>query len=790
MLILNYTLAAAHVAALTQCDASTAIIDVRAIHDRDRDVAARPRRGTLPELWDWIIEENNAGRGIFINVNALDGSGRLASNVAAIRCQVLDLDGVDARQQYERVAASAVPPAFAVQSSPEKFHVYWQVAPHADAERFGRLQRKLLTEYNGDRKIIDPSRVLRLAGTYHQKGEPHLITCWSLASFGAHTSLDMLELMLADVDISNVATGNRRPLGSPELAAPSIEWIKFALADIDPNDLDRGEWTNIIAAVKQSGWSLADEATLQSVVMDWCARYRDDKPGENLKEWGSYPATVVGWSYVAKRSPNTRALGRLNGGYSGPPPAELRRYGMPVPPAAGGPPVAPDRAPMPSPPRALAPADMVASEILSADECAQYFDGCVFVASLGCIRTRDNRMLGSTEFNGKYGGKKFIIDSVGKITDEPWKAATRSTLWRVPQADHLRFVPSEPWGAMIPDAMGRDGLNIYYPITPRVAHGDVTPFLQHLALLLPFPDDQRIVLEYMAHNIKYPGHKIPWAPVIQSGQGAGKSIFREIMKWAIGGLYMHSPSAKELVDSGSKFNGWLMHKLFICVDEIRVDERRDLIEVLKPMISDTQIEVQKKGKDQHIEDNYANWMMFTNFKDAVPIDRDSRRFSVFYSAIQGARDLERRGMSKQYFDWLWNWLQSGGYAYVTRWMLDYPIERGAISMRSPVTSSMDEALRQSKSPLEKLIDDAIDDKITGFRGGFVSIAAVMMRAKQIGQMRVPSAKQIGNQLDAMGFRFLGRAPNLIPQEDLHSRPDIYGIDGADVAQYMATQGYR
>lgn len=792
MLILNYTLAAAYVAALTQCDPNSAIIDVRAIDDRDRAAVPHLQRGTLPQLWDWICAENNSGRGIFVNIHDMDGNGHAAENVRALRCQVVDLDNVDAEQQYNRLANCGVPPAFAVQTSPGKFHVYWTVAPHLDAARYSMIQRKFVTEYNGDRKVIDPARVLRLPGTHHQKGEPHLVTCWALGSHGVLTSLDMLDLLLLHVDVNQLLVGERHPLGTAALAAPSIEWIKYALAEIDPNELDRGEWTNIIAAVKQSGWSLTDEATLQSIVMDWCARYATNNPAENAKEWRSYSATVVGWSYVAKRSPTTQALGRLNKGYASPPPSQPQHYGMPSTPAAGALPTGHSE-PVPSIaelPRQIAPADTIEDEILSAADCERYFAGCVYVVANGQMCTSNNRMLAPSEFNARYGGKKFIIDSVGKITDEPWKAATRSTLWRVPQADHLRFVPSEKWGARIRDALGREGLNIYYPITPIAERSDVTPFLQHLALLLPDENDRKIILDFMAHNVKFPGYKIPWMPVIQSGQGAGKSIFREVMKWGIGGLYMHTPAARELAESGSKFNGWLQHKLFICVDEIRVDERRDLIEALKPLISDTQIEMQKKGADQRIEDNFANWMSFTNYKDAVPVDRDSRRFSIFYSAVQGTVDLERRGMTKRYFDWLWTWLNTGGYRYVTQWLLDYPIERGAISMRSPVTSSMQEAIRQTQSPLERLISDAVEDCITGFRGGYVSVAAVALRVRQIGQMRTPSVKQIAQQLDAMGYRFLGRAPNLVPQEDLHTRPDIYGIDGHHVAGYALAQGYR
>lgn len=801
----DYSAAAAYIAALTQCDPNTALVDIRSIHDRDKAQAAHPRRGTLPELWPWIIEEQAAGRGIFVNISVMDGLGLHLPNVQAVRCQVVDLDGIDAPQQYQRIASAVVAPAFAVQTSPNKFHVYWQTPYHTDVERFRTIQRKLIQEYNGDYKVHDPSRVLRLPGTYHLKGAPHLITCWSLGSYGVQTPLEFLEALLAHVDISVSLPGVRQPLGSPELAAPSLDWIRYALADIDPNGLDRGEWTALIASVKQAGWTLADEPTLYGLISEWCARYINNNPAENAKEWNSYRDTQVGWNYLAKRSPNTHVLGKLRG-YGEPPPERIAPVVQPHVPSPSVPvavppmpdlssavpvPEAADVGPVRTMPSARKrPADTTAAEILTGTDCASYFDGCVLVVSHGKIRTPDNRLLGPSEFNALYGGKLFVLNSGGKTTDEAWKAATRSTLWRVPVADHLRFLPSEPWGAMLPDAIGRLGLNVYYPITPLAEPGDITPFLRHLAFMFPDPNDQRILIEYMAHNAKYPGHKIYWAPVIQSTEGVGKTILREMMNAAIGSLYTHTPNAQELVDSGSKFNGWMLHKLFITVDEIKVDEKHELIERLKPLITEDRIEIQRKGADQIVEDNCANWMFFTNYQDAIPVNKDTRRFSVFYSALQCHEDLEQRQMGEHYFNTLFAWLKSGGYRRLTHYLLNYPIERGAIAKRAPKTSSMEDVLIQSRSPLEKLIRDAVDDKLTGFRGDYVSVSAVMTRVKQIGQMRTPSAKQIGQQLAAMGYKYLGRAPNLIPQEDAYSKPDLYGRHGMSPDHYAAVQGYR
>ena len=63
------------------------------------------------------------------------------------------------------------------------------------------------------------------------------------------------------------------------------------------------------------------------------------------------------------------------------------------------------------------------------------------------------------------------------------------------------------------------------------------------------------------------------------------------MTHAIGNHYTYAPNAKELGSSGSKFNGWMERKLLLIADEIKTDDRRDLIEILKPMISEETLEI-------------------------------------------------------------------------------------------------------------------------------------------------------------------------------------------------------
>lgn len=283
--------------------------DFRAIHDRDKTVAAIPRRGTLAQLWSELCDWNNRGYGIFVTPAAMDGNGRTLDHVQAIRAHYVDLDGVNAMADAQQAASHVLPPQMQVNTSPGRAHVYWLLDQrYRDNDYFNATQRRLATLFNGDRAVVDPTRVMRLPGFLHWKADPHLVTCHALPAWGYQTQAVALAASVQHVNVIDAGTGGRHALGDAGLAAPSLDWLQAALDDIDPNDLGRGEWIKLTAAVKQAGWSLTDEPTLRAMWDGWCARYADNNVGDNDKQWRSIRDTEAGWSAIARRlSPDLRA---------------------------------------------------------------------------------------------------------------------------------------------------------------------------------------------------------------------------------------------------------------------------------------------------------------------------------------------------------------------------------------------------------------------------------------------------------------------------------------------------
>jgi len=758
--------------------AADSVNDFRAIHDTRKDVPGVPLRGTLDALAGTLEQWNVAGYGIFVMINETDGQGLHVANVQRFRANFIDVDGDPDWSKWRAVGEWLAPSCY-VMSSPGKFHAYWAVEHHADDAAAEAIQRKLVTKWGSDHTVVDAPRVMRLPGSLHMKNpaQPSVVTFYP-GRVGLYTR-GMLEWQLAGIEAS--AGAEREALGNPAFAAPSLAIAVDALGRIDPGTLDRGEWLKITAAFKASVWQWGE--VLARMAWDsWCATYPGNDLGENEKLWRSIASTKTGWSHLARVSGVQAEL--MFGDRTG---AQAPTPGQGGPLAGGGPSGAAQAvaASQPGPPRL--------GVFLTAQEQARYFEGCFYVKVLGRIFTPDGLFQDAGKFNADFGGKVFIISDDGsKTTDEPWKAATRGQVYQVPKVHHTRFLPELAPMVTVADELGRLGINTYKPANIVMTEGDASPFINHLRALIGNEADLRILLNFMAHCVQRPGVKALWAPVIQSAEGAGKGLILAALKHAIGSIYVHDVNAKELSDGGGKFNSWLRNRLLIIANEIKVDETREMLEVLKPLITESRVEIQSKGVDQMMEDNVANWIMFTNFQNAVPINKDSRRYAVFFSPIQTAEDIIAAGMGGEYFPKLFNWMRSGGAAHVAWFLMNFPIDPeydpAGAAHRAPVTTSTAAAIVAGLGRIEATIQEAIDEGTEGFRGGYMSAVAVGRLLRDAGIKASPHVLKSAYKI--LGYVEIGRAGQAWPQDDF-KKSTIYAKDRKlSITGYPYAQGWQ
>ncbi len=366
-------------------------------------------------------------------------------------------------------------------------------------------------------------------------------------------------------------------------------------------------------------------------------------------------------------------------------------------------------------------------QLLSADQQMELFKDCVYVAEMNKIFTPNGATLKSEQFNAMYGGYNFMMDVEGdKTTKKAWEAFTESQCVAFPKADAFTFRPQSPTGSIIENNNWRY-VNTYVPLDIEVIDGDITPFETHISKVLPDERDRTILLSYMAACIQYKGYKIQWAPLLQGVVGNGKTLFTRCVAYAIGERYTHMPPALEISE---KFNAWLFNTLFIGVEDIYVPSNKlEMIETLKPMITNKRLARRAMNTDQAMHDICCNFMFNSNHKDGIKDATKDRRYCVFFSAQQEKIDLIRDGMTGDYFSELYNWLDNNkGYAKVAHFLENYAIPdefNPTMSCQTaPDTTSTAEAAKISMGSVEQEIMEAIEESRTGFAGGWVSSFAL------------------------------------------------------------------
>ena len=395
------------------------------------------------------------------------------------------------------------------------------------------------------------------------------------------------------------------------------------------------------------------------------------------------------------------------------------------------------------------PRSRIGNSFLTIQEQIPFFEGCVYIRGLHRIFIQGGFILDKTDFDIAYGGRTFVLDAGGQKTSRSaFEAFTLNQGYEAPWANVLGFRPELLPGQVYQED-GQRMLNSYVPVEITCEQGDITPFLDFLQRFLPDQNDRNILLSYMAAIVQYPGKKFPWCVLLQGVEGNGKSAIASILQYAVSEKYTHFADPRQL---DNQFNDWMLNKVFIAIEEVKAKGQWGIMESLKTMITSKRGPITSKGKDQITADYRANFLMCSNYKDAVHKTRTDRRYCVFYTAQQEEGDLARDGMDNLFFKNLYDWfegndahsdLKNKGFRYLAYYLKGLPIDPyldpTKLCNRAPRTSSYEEVIEANVSPAHDEIKQAIEQYEAGFRNGWVSSVAMENRLKQAG-IKYPKRK--------------------------------------------------
>lgn len=410
--------------------------------------------------------------------------------------------------------------------------------------------------------------------------------------------------------------------------------------------------------------------------------------------------------------------------------------------------------------------------ILTIADQIDHFAGCTYVRSLHQVLVPDGELVSPEQFRATFGGHEFLMDAHGKSTKSAFEAFTESRAHNFPWAKRTILRPELPFGEII----GSNNAVNAYLRPPIPTAGDVTPFLNHLAMLVLDEGDRRIILQWIAHVVQRPGVRTRWAPVLIGPPGIGKTFIFDCIKRAIGQRYCRVVRPKDLQ---ADKNGWIHGALFATVEEVEMSKRRDMVEDLKPYITDEHITVRAMRTDNVTIENQLNWQLNSNHKGGVIKDAGDRRFAVFHTSETVPPD--------SYFAGLYDWAIRGGFEHVADWLGRQSL--AGFPGRAPHTTSTASAIAASRGPIEQEIIDAIDAGEVGFRGGWVSSWAIRRMAEDA-RRPAPGPNAVAAAVEALGFVFDGRSSRYIVQEG-GTKPRLYRLPHVPggVDRYMAAQGY-
>ena len=184
-------------------------------------------------------------------------------------------------------------------------------------------------------------------------------------------------------------------------------------------------------------------------------------------------------------------------------------------------------------------------------------------------------------------------------------------------------------GLYAKDPNGKNCVNMWTGFDRDVDPGDADIRLLLAQIYWLLKDRADGFLDWLAHIEQQPGvlpHTM-WLH-ISSHTGTGRNAIARLLSRVFSGYAAMSLALEQILDSG--FNDELSSKVLAVVDEIRVGGRDQWrhSETLKQMITAQVRHINAKYGRKSVEANACRFLVFSNHRNAIPIDDTDRRIEV------------------------------------------------------------------------------------------------------------------------------------------------------------------
>ena len=270
-------------------------------------------------------------------------------------------------------------------------------------------------------------------------------------------------------------------------------------------------------------------------------------------------------------------------------------------------------------------------------------------------------------------------------------------------------------------------LNIYIPNYLTAKEGDVK-FLIDIFIWLIGLDKWKIIEQWIAYNIQYPGDKMKWAIVLVSEiEGAGKGLLARVISRILGSQNVNeNANYKHLVNT---HNTLLIGTQVLVLNEVSLGDFKSKSEgtnSLKNFVADDIYSCNFKGKPMVKLANFTNILLFSNDITVLGLSNGSRRY--YFCKINRSEEELLKITDDNTFQKAWDFVDSDeGASYLINYFKN-EVKIPDITIfkkRAPQTSDLVELIEQSKHPMQKILEhdltrpDILNRKV--FANGFTGL---------------------------------------------------------------------
>ena len=268
----------------------------------------------------------------------------------------------------------------------------------------------------------------------------------------------------------------------------------------------------------------------------------------------------------------------------------------------------------------------------------------------------ENRVVSTDYLDNKYYGELLTLAKTRGKKSSTFKTVTRGSIISCIGQDYLPYTTER----LIKTKHGAHILNMYtggpecaeeYSERGRFL---VDYYIRHLQYI--FGDDYyETFIKFVAYSLQSLDEnnngKLPWAVVLQSGEGIGKSV--------VGNALIHhvyGANNAQTVDPTvllQEQTAWATNGRLRILEEIKVvgHIKSEVMNRLKPLITNTHISRIEKYEATQTVSNYMNFIAFTNETDAIPVTKGDRRWWIVHSPIHSIADLLHKSESTSAHDY-------------------------------------------------------------------------------------------------------------------------------------------